>query len=99
MQSKSHAQAQGKHAQAGAGHARTNGPRQHNTRVQVRVVCQDKQASRITNAQTRTMYTHIGAKHAHAHTHTKGTCSASTRAMALDTLLSMFLVMTAALAP
>jgi len=55
--------------------------------------------SRLTNAQTRTRYAHIGAKHAHAHAHTKGTCSASTQAMVPDMSLSMFLIMTAALAP
>jgi len=49
MQGESHAQAQGKHVQAGAGHARTNGPRQHNTREQVRFVCQDKQADKRAN--------------------------------------------------
>ena len=50
--------------------------------------------SRLTNAQTRTRYAHLGARHAH----TKGTFSASTWAMAPDSSLSMFLVMTAALA-
>jgi len=33
MQDKAHAQAHGKHTQAGAGHARTKGPRKHNTRA------------------------------------------------------------------
>ena len=55
--------------------------------------------NRLTHASTRTRYAQIGAKHAHAHTHTKGTCSASTQAMVPDMLLSMFLVMLAALAP
>jgi len=33
MQDTAHAQAQGKHAQVGAGHARRNGLRTHNTRA------------------------------------------------------------------
>jgi len=55
--------------------------------------------TRLSNAQRRTRYAHIGAKHAHARTHTKGTCSASTQTIVPDMSLSMFLVMTAALAP
>jgi len=50
MQDKGHAQAQGKHTQAGAGHARTNSPRKHNTRLQVQV---SANTDRRTNAQTR----------------------------------------------
>jgi len=49
IQDKAHSQAQGQHAQAGAGHAHTSGPHKHNTRVQVRVVCQDKQANKCAN--------------------------------------------------
>jgi len=46
MQVKAHAQAQGQHAQSGAGHARTKGPRKHSTKPQ------------WTNAQTGARYAH-----------------------------------------
>ena len=67
MQSKSRAQAQGKHAQAGAGHERTNGPRQHNSRVQVRLVCHHKQANKRVNKDRVRAYRCKASVRAHTH--------------------------------
>ena len=67
MQCKSHVQAQGKHEQAGVGHARTNGPRQHNTRVHVQVVCEDKQVNKCANKDKVRAYRCKARSRAHTH--------------------------------
>jgi len=93
MKDRVHAQVQGEHVEAGAGLARTKGPRKHNTRARRHVLC--SKTNRLTNAQTRARYAHPGAKHAD----TTGTCRVSTWAMVLDVLPSLSLVMTAAPPP
>jgi len=93
MKDRVHAQVQGEHVEAGAGLARTKGPRKHNTRTRRHVLC--SKTNRLTNAQTRARYAHPGAKHAD----TTGTCRVSTWAMVLDVLPSLSLVMTAAPPP
>jgi len=86
MQEKVHAQAQGEHAQAGAGHARRKGPRKHNTRPQAQVIFQDKQAYNVASKGKVRECKCKACSH-------QGTCSASTQAMVLVVLPLLSLVM------